>query len=206
MPFAKRSTYTLTLAISAALVSGYSCAEATPSEAEMAWNCSMTKDGGWDCDVNEEAIKRAEQESQSETVSNQASDRTSIQNQEPNTESNVATEEVTIKPAATATAATITTIPKKNPQSTPTAPTSTPKRQITSQQTNNGVWDCVAGANGEWLCNGEGEGEGQSNQELAVQPQQTQPAETAAYVASSPQVAASNKPVVTNEVIGSEWQ
>ncbi|WP_292950923.1 LPS-assembly protein LptD [Neptuniibacter sp. UBA847] len=204
MPFAKRSTYTLTLAISAALVSGYSCAEATPSEAEMAWNCSMTKDGGWDCDVNEEAIKRAEQESQSETVSNQASDRTSIQNQEPNTESNVATEEVTIKPAATATAATITTIPKKNPQSTSTTPTSTPKRQITSQQTNNGVWDCVAGANGEWLCNGEGEG--QSNQELAVQPQQTQPAETAAYVASSPQVAASNKPVVTNEVIGSEWQ
>ena len=79
MPFAKRSTYTLTLAISAALVSGYSCAEATPSEAEMAWNCSMTKDGGWDCDVNEEAIKQAEEEAQSETASNQTNNQTPSQ-------------------------------------------------------------------------------------------------------------------------------
>lgn len=203
MPFAKRSTYTLTLAISAALVSGYSCAEATPSEAEMAWNCSMTKDGGWDCDVNEEAIKRAEQESQSETVSNQTNNQTP--SQEPgtgsDTERSVAAEEVTIKPAAAATAATITAMPQRNPQSNQATPASTPKRQITSQQTNNAAWDCVAGANGEWLCNGEG----QSNQELAVQPQQTQPAETAAYVAGT-QTIASSKPVITNEVIGSEWQ
>lgn len=199
MPFAKRSTYTLTLAISAALVSGYSCAEATPSEAEMAWNCSMTKDGGWDCDVNEEAIKQAEQESQSETTSNQTSNQTP--SQESDTESSVVAEEVTIKPAAIATAATVTAIPQKDPQNNQATAASTPKRQITSQQTNNAVWNCVAGANGEWLCNGEG----QSNQELAVQPQQTQPVETAAYVAGT-QAIVNSKPVVTNEVIGSEWQ
>jgi LPS-assembly protein len=169
----------------------------------------MTKDGGWDCDVNEEAIKRAEQESQSETVSNQKNNQTPSQKPDTGTDtkSSVAAEEVTIKPAATATAATIAAIPQRNPQSNQATPTSTPKRQITSQQTNNGVWDCVAGANGEWLCNGEG----QSNQELAVQPQQTQPAEAAeaaeaaAYVAGT-QAIASSKPVITNEVIGSEWQ
>ncbi|PIE24874.1 MAG: hypothetical protein CSA60_02660 [Neptuniibacter caesariensis] len=60
MPFAKRPTYTLTLAISAALLASHSAAESTSSQDEMAWSCSMVKDGDWDCTVNEELINQSQ--------------------------------------------------------------------------------------------------------------------------------------------------
>ena len=90
MPFAKRSTYTLSLAISAILASGYSLA--APDAKDMAWNCNMSQNGEWDCDINEEAIKKAEAE-QSTTES--------AQTVEPRTDG----ESVVVEPAPNAAAA-----------------------------------------------------------------------------------------------------
>ncbi|MGH1460623.1 MAG: LPS assembly protein LptD [Neptuniibacter sp.] len=53
MPFAKRSTYTLTLAVSAALISNYSSAESVQNNPSALWDCSISETGEWNCDAKD---------------------------------------------------------------------------------------------------------------------------------------------------------
>ncbi|MDO6592804.1 LPS-assembly protein LptD [Neptuniibacter sp. 1_MG-2023] len=195
MPFAKRSTYTLTLAISAALLSSYAAAEATTPDQEMAWSCNMTNDGEWDCSADEEAVNTVEEtepvQSRSETTSNTAQD------------TSKAADSVDIQPAPTAIAAPITTVRPEKPQQTnsqnKTNEPITKPPAVAVKPTSNGVWDCVANQAGEWVCNGE---EG-STQAIASQPAiknaQPKPVQTAP-------AAVNTQPITTAEVIGNEWQ
>jgi len=189
MPFAKRSTYTLTLAISAALVSSYATAENKPSEEEMAWSCSMTKDGEWDCSVNEELVKQTE-------AAKRAPQEAVVQQPATATTSPQATP-VEIQTAAPAKAAPIPRVRQETVVSTPAATQSRPS--VKAKATHTGVWDCVAGANGEWLCNDE------------IEPaQQPQLANDTSSVQQNIQQATpatvTHQPEQTAEVIGSEWQ
>ncbi|WP_415893427.1 LPS-assembly protein LptD [Neptuniibacter sp. PT8_73] len=189
MPFAKRSTYTLTLAISAALVSSYATAENKPSEQEMAWSCSMTKDGEWDCSVNEELVNQTEAAKQKpqESVAQQPVSSTPSSEATP----------VEIKTATPAQAAPIPRVRQENVASVPV--TTQTRSSVKAKATNNGVWDCIAGTNGEWLCNDEIE-QAQHQPQLAIEtPTQTNVQTTVPAVTS-------HKPIQTAEVIGSEWQ
>ncbi|WP_415886995.1 LPS assembly protein LptD [Neptuniibacter sp. QD37_6] len=189
MPFAKRSTYSLTLAISAALVSSYATAENKPSEQEMAWSCSMTKDGEWDCSVNEELVNQTE-------VTKQTLQESVAQQPASTTPSPPATP-VEIKATTPAQAA---PIPRVRQEAVVSVPATTQSRpSVKAKATSNGVWDCIAGTNGEWLCNDEIE-QAQQQPQLAIEtPTQTNVQTTAPAVVT-------HQPIQTAEVIGSEWQ
>ncbi|MFT6470311.1 MAG: LPS-assembly protein [Neptuniibacter pectenicola] len=199
MPFAKRSTYTLTLAISAALFSSYAAADAAPTDQEMAWSCSMTDNGEWDCSVNEDIVDAVENADQAQQTAETAP-------KEPQS-TNQTTEPVVIQPAPAAVAAPIQTVGSDKPQ--PQAPNNssasavvTAPPKVTAKASSNGTWDCVANKAGEWVCNGEGN---ESVHQVAAQPvvqpraQQSQQTQTATPSTSS-------QPITTAEVIGSEWQ
>ncbi|EAR60874.1 organic solvent tolerance protein, putative [Oceanospirillum sp. MED92] len=204
MPFTKRSTYTLTLAISAAIMASYATAETAPSEAEMAWSCSMSKDGEWDCSVNEDLVNQVESSTQppsGETAQSPV--------EEVATEANPSNRTVPAPPTRVSSKAISAEPEQKQQATTATRPSTTPNTTVTtsaairrpatsSQVTSNqsGVWDCVAGPNGEWLCNGEQTSVASKNSGgTEINQQVAQPA------AVSP-----NTPIVTNEVLGSEWQ
>ena len=195
MPFAKRSTYTLTLAISTIIAAHYAHAE-TPPDQDVAWSCSLDKNGEWVCDVNEELVKEVEA-AEAADAENIAKEGT-----EP------ATEAVSVEPAPAAVPAPPSAPiaapsrqqnqPASDPQtpaarSTPTQPSS----EVTQQ---GNAYDCQAGPNGEWLCD-------EDNTTPATVAAPAAPA----TVRQEPTVADStaakdNVPYQTSEVIGSEWQ
>lgn len=100
MPFAKSSTYTLTLAISSALFSTFAVAADATAEPAMAWNCNMDKGGEWNCTVNEALVKAAEADTAVSTPS------------EPSTDVPAPTEAVAVTVAPSAKAAPVTVIKK----------------------------------------------------------------------------------------------
>lgn len=204
MPFAKRSTYTLTLAISAALISSYASAEAAPSEPEMAWSCSMTKDGEWDCAVNEALVKEVEQqalENSSPAEPNQSTnDNTTVVNSAPQkangSNDSKEIESVAIESAPAAIAAPVNVIRSTTTPADQPTPNRARNTRLATKTSTNGVWDCIAGANGDWVCNGEGT----ATQNIATQPI----IDTNRPVANN--TVTSSQPFVTQEIIGSEWQ
>ncbi|WP_299178315.1 LPS-assembly protein LptD [uncultured Neptuniibacter sp.] len=197
MPFAKRPTYTLTLAISAALLSSYAVAESASSDAEMAWNCSMTKDGEWDCSVNEELIEEVEQAekstelSQSKTGEPKPANKNSSQPEQQAVESSVSGTQVRVEAVPPAKAVAI-----KSPTTTSQSETTRAKEPVaTARGSSAGVWDCHAGSNGEWICNGD-----QTANRSAVA------SSTVRSESNSSTQRSSTQPIATPEIVGSEWQ
>ena len=169
----------------------------------------MTKNGEWDCAVNEELVRQVEQQSlpennSSTTPSDDAgasttqaisTDTTSSPSASP-TETN---ESVAIEAAPAAIAAPINTVRPTSAQETTQTAQSIPTRRtsLATKGSSNGVWDCVAGPNGDWICNGEGT----ATTELVAQPV----IKTDNQAINDSQIARS-QPMATEEIIGSEWQ
>ena len=163
----------------------------------------MTKNGEWDCAVNEELVRQVEQESlpannpnATSSNANGASTTEAISTVTPESKEN---KPIEIEPAPAAIAAPINTV-----RSTPSQETAPTKQTIPTRRTSlatkgssNGVWDCVAGPNGDWVCNGEGT----ATPELVAQPA----IKTDSQVINNSQIA-SSQPIATEEIIGSEWQ
>ena len=158
MPFAKRSTYTLTLAISSALFSTFASAADVNSKPEMAWNCSMDKGGEWNCTVNEALVKAAEADTAISTSPEQ-----SVSAKAP-------TETVSVTAAPAAKAAPVTVINKtadiqtvdqaalqQQIASEPVqkAQTTTPVATNTYNYSDEVIgheWQCGTSATGSWEC------------------------------------------------------
>lgn len=150
----------------------------------------MTKDGEWDCSVNEELVEQTEAAKQApqESVAHKP-----VSSTTPSSEA----APVEIKTVSPAQAAPIPRVRQENVVSVPITTQSRPS--VKAKATNNGVWDCVAGANGEWLCNDEIE-QAQQQPQLAIEtPTQTNVQTTVPAVVT-------HQPIQTAEVIGSEWQ
>jgi len=150
MPFAKRSTYTLTLAISAALVASQVSAETAPPEQEMAWSCSLSDDGEWDCSVNEDLVEQTESAEKAAQTAAPTQTQQEVIAQPSQTSSEPAqdTTAVEIESAPNATPAPIRKIQR---EAVVAAPAQETQKKVKANSS--GVWDCVAGANGEWVCN-----------------------------------------------------
>lgn len=163
MPFAKRSTYTLTLAVSAALASSYVSAESTKKDAEMAWNCLMTQSGEWNCEVNEKFVKDAE----GATVSSETQPPEPVA--KPNVQENTVEEKAVVEPVSNVAATPIekvnSTLEAEASEANKVAPanpvevsavTDTPsKPSATSAFTTEVVgdeWQCGSNASGDWVC------------------------------------------------------
>lgn len=185
MPFAKRSTYTLTLAISSALLSSYASAATPASEQEMAWSCSMDKNGEWDCTVNEALVKAEEAKQEKANSSETAQESVSVEPASPAipappriVKQPPATEQTTSQPEDTdqlKLQERLAAEPAKEETSVAAVPVKTVKT---------GSWDCKATASGEWDCG--------NNQQT--------------YAASQGNSAPETPYSYSNEVIGREWQ
>ncbi len=141
MPFAKRSTHTLTLAISAALLSHYSPQIFAQPDQGMAWSCSQNSQGEWDCDVNEALVKEAE--SQPAAATQPVAD--------------TKAEAITIEPASPAAPQQLESVVKPaKPE--PTQPANEPvaaTAQIARGKKIDDQWNCQATNDGRWLCDRE---------------------------------------------------
>ena len=169
----------------------------------------MTKNGEWDCAVNEELVRQVEQQSLPENNSSAtpsddagASTTQAISTVTPSTPSaspTEANESVAIEAAPAAIAAPINTVRSTSAQETTQTAQSIPTRRtsLATKGSSNGVWDCVAGPNGDWICNGEGT----ATTELVAQPV----IKTDNQAINDSQIVRS-QPMATEEIIGSEWQ
>ncbi|WP_286239842.1 LPS-assembly protein LptD [Neptuniibacter halophilus] len=194
MPFAKRSTYALTVAISTALLSTYAAAESKPSSKEMAWDCNMTKDGGWDCTVNETVVEQVEAASQQQSPARPDNTATPAQTAERSPVEPV----VSDSKQATTQAAAVRSVQSEpirpaEQASAASQPPSPAQPRSQARQASADTWNCTANSAGEWVCN-----DATGNRPTTGSSQQAQVASSAPATATAP--------YTTDEVIGSEWQ
>ncbi|MFW1677465.1 LPS-assembly protein LptD [Pontibacter sp. JAM-7] len=153
MPFAKRSTHTLTLAISAALLSHYSPQLLAQSEQDTAWSCTQNSAGEWDCEVNEILVKQAESApvtTATETAAEPVQPATEQVNIETAAPAAPQPARPTVRPEVT-TAKTAT--PPSTEPSKATAPAAT--AAVTSGRVIDQEWNCESTTDGRWDCSNE---------------------------------------------------
>ena len=149
MPFNRAHSFKLMLAIAAAIGASQAMAE----NDQRLWNCNLNSAGEWDCEVNEELIREAEQSDvpdQPRTASSTASDTDgeAVARQEPS-------ETVQVDAAPEAIPAPASATPVAPPvQSAPQPEQRTDTRQSDLQSANlsaNNQWECGA-LDGQWKC------------------------------------------------------
>ena len=163
MPFNRRSSYSLTLAILAAIPAFLNTqqAQAAPASApEVLWSCTQVKGGEWDCtDTPSQAAPVTEpvtaptQPTQPQTAEQPVADTPAVQSQRAIPErpqaavnpvsSNEAVEAVAIEPATAASAVSATAIQT----------TEQPARDLAAESGGiSGAWECEADSQGNWNC------------------------------------------------------
>lgn len=147
MPFNRRSSYTLTLAIIAATplflhpASGHA-EEATSNTAtgNTLWDCSMTKGQDWRCNTSPELQQQNEAKAaaQSQVIKDTAAPATTIPTvTTADAESSTTNEAITVAPATKAHAAPIKPVAAAPEMSRPIAAS---------------AWNCEANSQGDWVC------------------------------------------------------
>lgn len=227
MPFNRRPSYSLTLAILAALPAFLNTqqvqAQTNTPESEALWSCSMVKGGEWSCveggpipapaDVQTlpEAVSDTETQPSAPQVDEQQAAPTAEQApSQPATESEaVAVEPVRSAPPAPATV--LPAAPLESQKSAPGKPDTAPASDNTAPAAAvrngaiSGAWQCETDAQGQWRC-----GPGQQQAAPAVLAQEPAQATPTVQPATAPQprpaAAATTVATTNNGRISGLWE